>query len=76
MQDCHSCDPGSIPGVGALLFSSMSCYCATYPAPYFDSVNTWSCSSYVDAGSALALDNVAHVPSNHLMFMKSALDFL
>ena len=22
MQDCHSCDPGSIPGVGAIFFSS------------------------------------------------------
>ena len=22
MQDCHSCDPGSIPGVGATSFSS------------------------------------------------------
>ena len=24
MQDCHSCDPGSIPGVGATLFLPLS----------------------------------------------------
>ncbi len=27
MQDCHSCDPGSIPGVGASLFFKESFVC-------------------------------------------------
>ena len=72
MQDCHSCDPGSIPGVGASFFTTMNCHCATNSAPYFDSINPWSCSCDVDAGSALALDNVAHDKPNRLMFMKSA----
>ena len=76
MQDCHSCDPGSIPGAGASLISLMNCDCSTDTAPYLDSINTWGCSGDVDAGSTLALDNVAHVPSNRLMFMKSALVFL
>ena len=76
MQDCHSCDPGSIPGAGASLISLMNCDRSTDTAPYLDSINTRGCSGDVDAGSTLALDNVAHVPSNRLMFMKSALVFL
>ena len=36
MQDCHSCDPGSIPGAGASLISLMNCHCATHSAPDFD----------------------------------------
>ena len=76
MQDCHSCDPGSIPGAGASLISLMDGDCAADTAPYLDSINTRGCSGDVDAGSTLALDNVAHVPSNRLMFMKSALVFL
>ena len=73
MQDCHSCDPGSIPGVGALLFTMMSCYCATNSAPNLDPINSWSCSCDVDAGSALALDNVAHESPTHLLFINSAM---
>ena len=76
MQDCHSCDPGSIPGAGASLISLMNRDRAADTAPYFDSINTWGCSGDVDARSTLALDNVAHGPSNHLMFMNSALVFL
>ena len=76
MQDCHSCDPGSIPGAGASLISLMNCHSATYSAPYFDSINSWSRSCDVDAGSTLTLDNVAHERPNRLMFMKSALVFV
>jgi len=54
----------------------MNCHSATYSAPYFDSINSWSRSCDVDAGSTLTLDNVAHERPNRLMFMKSALVFV
>ena len=76
MQDCHSCDPGSIPGAGASLFSLMNRDRAAYSAQYLDTINSWSCSRDVDTGPALTLDDVAHERPNHLMFMKSALVFL
>ena len=73
MQDCHSCDPGSIPGAGASLISLMNRHCATHSAPYLDTINSWGCPCDVDARSALALDNIAHERSNPSMFMNSAL---
>ena len=76
MQDCHSCDPGSIPGAGASLISLMNCHRSTYSTPDLDAINSWGCPSDVDAGSALALDNIAHERSNASTFMNSALVFL
>jgi len=49
---------------------------ATYSAPDLDAINSWGCPSDVDAGSALALDNIAHERSNASTFMNSALVFL
>ena len=76
MQDCHSCDPGSIPGAGATI-SKVDCHSSADSAPDFDSVLTWRRTCNIDAGSTPGtLDNVAHEPSNHLMFMNSALVFV
>ena len=73
MQDCHSCDPGSIPGAGASLISLMNRHRATYSTPDFDPINSWGCPCDVDACSTLALDNIAHERPNASTFMNSAL---
>ena len=60
MQDCHSCDPGSIPGAGATI-SEVNCDSSANPAPHFDPIDSRCRPCYVDAGpTSGALDYVAH----------------
>ena len=58
-----------------LFLATMSCYCATNTAPDFDSIFTGSDSCDVNTCTTLALDDVAHDPSNHCLFINSAIGF-
>ena len=73
MQDCHSCDPGSIPGAGASLPTLVNRYRSAHATPNLDSINSRRRSSDIDTGPALTLDDVAHDTWRKWLFIKSAI---
>ncbi len=60
MQDCHSCDPGSIPGTGASRPTLVDEVVATNTAPDLDAVGTWRGTGNVDDNATLAAHGGFH----------------
>ena len=60
MQDCHSCDPGSIPGTGASRTTLVDEVVATNTAPNLDAVGTWRGPCNVDGDATLAAHGGFH----------------